>query len=124
MNFRWTVLSEIRQREALREASAEGSIGASFVTQFAWKDLQDVPFMITVHEGKQTVNRVPRRPATTATNTHMSPVLPEMLQSLSFINVYHHFMSGVSKADQLRSYYTTLRVREQTWRLLKPALRD
>ena len=69
-------------------------------------------FISTDHNGKETVNRIRRRPAATSTSARTSRAVfgEDIVKELSireFIDEYNHFMNGVDVADQLRSYYTT-----------------
>ena len=99
------------------------------VLEFAWKDQNVILFMTTVHNGTEMVLRMRRRPGKTATNARTSRVvfgdhaIKELLIP-GFINMYNHYMNGVDEADQLRSYYNTLRAHNKTWKLLWHFLLD
>ena len=89
------------------------------VMEFAWKDQNVVLFMSTVSKPQDTVTRLRRRPAKTATNARTSrAVFGEMttkeLDIPRFIDMYNHYMNGVDNADQLRCYYSTQRVHYKT----------
>ena len=82
------------------------------VMQYAWKDQNVVLFMSTVSNNQETVKRLRRRPAKSATNARTSrAVFGEMttkeLDIPKFIDMYNHYMNGVDNADQLRCYYFT-----------------
>ena len=82
-----------------------------------------VLFMTTVHTGKEIVERLRRRPATTATNARTSRLLfgDKPVKSLAipqFIDMYNHFIGGVDQADQLRSYYSTQHRHNKNWKAL------
>ena len=99
------------------------------VAQFAWKDQQVVLFMSTIHDGKQQVERLRRRPALTSTNARTSRapfgnLAVKKLPIPDFIDLYNHFMNGVDVADQLRCYYDTQRVHLKTWKPLWHFLLD
>ena len=99
------------------------------VMQYAWKDQNVVLFMSTVSNPRETVRRLRRRPAKTATNARTSrAVFGEMttkeLDIPKFIDMYNHYMNGVDNADQLRCYYSTQRVHFKTWKPLWHFLLD
>ena len=99
------------------------------VMEFAWKDQNVVLFMSTISNGRETVQRLRRRPAKTATNTRTSrAVFGEMttkeLDIPEFIDMYNHYMNGVDCADQLRCYYNTQRVHVKSWKPLWHFLLD
>ena len=85
------------------------------VAQFAWKDQNVVLFMSTVSDARETISRLRRRPAKTATNAYTSR---------AFIDMYNHHMNGVDNADQLRYYYSTQRVHFKNWKPLWHFLLD
>ena len=79
--------------------------------------------MSTVSNPRDTVTRLRRRPAKTATNARTSrAVFGEMstkqLDIPAFIDMYNHYMNGVDNADQLRCYYSTQRVHFKNWKPL------
>lgn len=85
--------------------------------------------MSTVSNGRDTVSRLRRRPATTATNARTSRAVfgdkaTKELEIPEFIDMYNHFMNGVDVADQLRSYYNTQRTHFKTWKPLWHFLLD
>ena len=99
------------------------------VMQFAWKDQNVVLFMSTVSDSRETVRRLRRRPAKTATNARTSRAIfgdsaTKELAIPAFIDMYNHYMNGVDNADQLRSYYTTQRVHFKSWKPLWHFLLD
>ena len=99
------------------------------VMQFAWKDQNVVLFMSTISNGGETVRRLRRRPARTATNARTSRAIfgesaTKELVIPAFIDMYNHYMNGVDNADQLRSYYSTQRVHFKSWKPLWHFLLD
>jgi hypothetical protein len=90
------------------------------VLQLAWKDAQMVLFMTTVVDARTTISRVRKRPnggdkwikAEFGDQAFKSLNIPE------FIDMYNHFMNGVDRADQIRTYYRTNRRNYRTWRPL------
>ena len=95
----------------------------------AWKDQNVVLFMTTVDRVCDTVRRMRRRPAATATNasTSRAEFGNEAVKEMdipTFIDRYNHFMGGVDQADQLRSYYTTQRTHVKNWKPLWHFLLD
>ena len=79
--------------------------------------------MSTVSTGRETVIRNRRRPTKTAINSKTSRKVfgdqsTKDLEIPAFIDDYNHYMGGVDQADQLRSYYTTLRRHNKTWKPL------
>src|SRR5271155_196791 len=90
------------------------------VLQLAWKDSQIVLFMTTVTDARTTISRVRKRPnggdkwikAEFGDQAFKSLNIPE------FIDMYNHFMNGVDRADQIRTYYCTNRRNYRTWRPL------
>ena len=91
------------------------------VLELAWKDQNVVLFMTTVDQAGDTIERLRRRPAATATNARTSraefgEAVVKLLPVPVFINKYNHFMNGVDQADQLRSYYTTQRIHVKNWK--------
>ena len=111
-------LSELRIKwnAALDWGKLYGSLSEDGkVLEFGWKDQNVVLFMITVSNGRKTINRLRRRPAKTATNARTSRAMFEEqarkeLSIPEFIDMYNHYMNGVDNADQLRCYYITQRV--------------
>ena len=98
-------------------------ISDSEVLQAAWKDQNIVLFMSTVSSEMETVERLRRRPAKTATNARTSRQIfgDEATKKLlipAFIDNYNYFMGAVDQADQLRSYYSTLRKHNKNWKPL------
>jgi Transposase IS4 len=90
------------------------------VLQLAWKDSQVVLFMTTVSDAQTTISRVRKRP-----NGKDKWVREEFgdqpfkrLEIPDFIDLYNHFMNGVDRADQIRSYYRTNRRNYRTWKPL------
>ena len=72
--------------------------------QFAWKDSSVVLFMSTVSNGRDTVARLRRRPAKTATNarTTRAPFGDSHIKVLDipeFIDMYNHYMNRVDISD-------------------------
>ena len=73
-------------------------------------------FITTVSTGRETVKRLRRRPAKTATNARTSRAVfgedkaRKELLIPEFIDQYNHYINGVDNADQLRCYYSTQRV--------------
>ena len=69
--------------------------------------------MTTVSNGQLIIKRFRRRPAKTATNTHISRAMfgpnkaRKELTISEFIDMYNYFMNDVNNADQLRCYYNT-----------------
>ena len=99
------------------------------VMELAWKDQNVVLFMTTVATGHEKELVWRRRPAATATNTRTARAVfgDEVLKELwipQFIDAYNHFMNGVDVADQLRSYYNTLKPHSKTWKPLWHFLLD
>ena len=99
------------------------------VLQMAWKDQNVVLFMSIVSNGRDTKERLRRRPTKTATNARTSrapfgEMHIKMLEIPEFIDTYNHFMNGVDMADQLRSYYSTQRTHFKTWKPLWHFLLD
>ena len=100
------------------------------VLELAWKDQNVVLFMTTVSTGRETVKRLRRRPAKTATNARTSRAVfgeDEARKELlipEFIDQYNHYMNGVDNADQLRCYYSTQRVHFKSWKPLWHFLLD
>ena len=100
------------------------------VLELAWKDANVVLFMTTVHNGLETlVNRERRRPAATSTGARQTVKIfgssaRKILPIPLFIDQYNHYMNGVDRADQARSYYTTQRRHHQTWKPLWHFLLD
>ena len=97
--------------------------------QFAWKDQNVVLFISTVSNDRETVKRLRRRPAKTATNARTSRAMfgemtTKELDIPAFINMYNHYMNGVDNTDQLRSYYNTQRVHLKSWKSLWHFLLD
>jgi hypothetical protein len=90
------------------------------VLQLAWKDSQIVLFMTTVIDARTTISRVRKRPnggdkwikAEFGDQAFKSLNIPE------FIDMYNHFMNGVDRADQIRTYYRTNRRNYRTWKPL------
>jgi len=90
------------------------------VLQLAWKDAQIVLFMTTVVDARTAVPRVRKRPnggdkwvkAEFGDQPFKSLNIPE------FIDMYNHFMNGVDRADQIRTYYRTNRKIYRTWKPL------
>jgi hypothetical protein len=90
------------------------------VLQLAWKDSQIVLFMTTVVDARTTIPRVRKRPnggdkwikAEFGDQAFKSLNIPE------FIDMYNHFMNGVDRADQIRTYYRTNRRNYRTWKPL------
>ena len=85
--------------------------------------------MSTISNPRDTVTRLRRRPAKTATNARTSrAVFGEMstkeLDIPAFIDMYNHYMNGVDNADQLRCYYSTQRVHYKNWKPLWHFLLD
>ena len=99
------------------------------VLELAWKDQNVVLFMTTVSDGTETVRRLRRRPAKTATNARTSraefgEMTTKELDIPVFIDMYNHYMNAVDNADQLRSYYSTQRVHFKSWKPLWHCLLD
>ena len=74
--------------------------------------------MSTVSSGIEIIERLRRRPAKTATNARTSRDIfgDEAIKKLlipAFIDDYNYFMGAVDQADQLRSYYSTLRKQQE-----------
>ena len=85
--------------------------------------------MTTVSNGTETVRRLRRRPAKTATNARTSraefrEMTTKELDIPVFIDMYNHYMNAVDNADQLRSYYSTQRVHFKSWKPLWHFLLD
>ena len=83
--------------------------------EFAWKDQNVVLFISTISNPRDTVTRLRRRSAKTATNARTSRTIfgemsTKQLNIPAFINMYNHYMNGVDNTDQLRYYYSTQRV--------------
>ena len=80
--------------------------------------------MTTVSNGRQTIKRLRRRPAKTATNAHTSRAIfspNEARKELAipeFIDMYNHYMNDMNNADQLRCYYNTQQVHFKSWKPL------
>ena len=85
--------------------------------------------MNTVSIGRETVIRNRRRLAQTATNAKTSREVfgdqsTKNLAIPAFIDDYNHYIGAVDQADQLRSYYTTVRRHNKNWKPLWHFLLD
>lgn len=79
--------------------------------------------------GSNFVERERRRPATTSNNSRQTRKVfgnaaRKWLPIPEFIDMYNHFMNGVDTADQMRSYYTSLKIHRRTWKPLFHFLLD
>lgn len=79
--------------------------------------------MTTVSNGRETVKRLRRRPAKTATNAHTSraifgEIARKELPIPEFINKYNHYINGVDNTNQLRCYYNTQQIHFKSWKPL------
>ena len=100
-------LLELRTKwnTALEWGQLYGSLSSDEkVMQYAWKDQNVVLFMSTVSDSRDTVTRLRRRPAKTATNVRTSRIIfgEESVKALdipTFIDMYNHYMNGVDNAD-------------------------
>ena len=121
---------KIKWNSALEWGQLYGSLSSDGkVMQFAWKDQNVVLFMSTVSDPRDTISRLRRRPAKTATNarTSRTPFGEESTKVMdipAFIDMYNHYMNGVDNADQLRCYYSTQRVHFKNWKPLWHFLLD
>lgn len=93
------------------------------VLQAAWKDAQVVLFASTVANPAETVQRLRRRPAATASNAattrRMFGSEPTKIMPIpTWIDDYNHSMNGVDRSVQLSKPYDTQRVKRKTWRPL------
>jgi hypothetical protein len=73
--------------------------------------------------GLNFVERERRRPATTSSGARQTrkvfrDAARKWLPILEFINIYNRFIKGVNTANQMRSYYTSLRIYRRTWKPL------
>lgn len=96
----------------------------STVLELAWKDSNIVLFMSTVHDGRSYVSSMRKRPANTSTGARMTRLVfcDDPVKELDIPDLtddYNCYMGGVDNADQLRSYYTTLRSKRKTWKTWK-----
>ncbi|EKG09378.1 hypothetical protein MPH_13594 [Macrophomina phaseolina MS6] len=90
------------------------------ILQLAWKDSQIVLFMTTVVDARTTIPRVRKRP-NGADKWMKAEFRDQAFKSLNipeFIDMYNHFMNGVDRADQIRTYYRTNRRNYRTWKPL------
>ena len=90
------------------------------VLQLAWKDSQIVLFMTTVTDARTTISRVRKRPngGDKWTKAEFGDQAFKSLNIPEFIDMYNHFMNGVDRADQIRTYYRTNRRNYRTWKPL------
>jgi hypothetical protein len=90
------------------------------VLQLAWKDSQIVLFMTTVVDASTTVPRVRKRPnrGDKWVKAEFGDQPFKSLNIPDFIDMYNHFMNGVDRADQIRTYYRTNRKVYRTWKPL------
>ncbi|KAF2802625.1 uncharacterized protein BDZ99DRAFT_401403, partial [Mytilinidion resinicola] len=99
------------------------------VMEFAWKDATIVLFLSTVHDGKDYIAKLRKRPTKTATGYHQT-VKKFGKEAQAWLNIpvmideYNLWMCGVDVADQMRSYYNTNRVHRKTWKPLWSFLLD
>ena len=108
-------LADLRTKwnPALEWGQLYGSLSSDKkVMQYAWKDQNVLLFMSTVSDPRDTISRLRRRPAKTATNARTSRAIfgeesVKVLDIPAFIDMYNHYMNGVDNADQLRCYYST-----------------
>lgn len=82
-----------------------------------------VLFMSTVSNGLTFIERERRRPAATSSGAQQTRKVfgnaaRKWLPIPEFINIYNHFMNSINTADQMRSYYTLLRIYRRTWKPL------
>lgn len=85
--------------------------------------------MTTVGSASEQTLRLRRRPAGTANGALQTRKLfnnqPRALLPIPAVfNLYNHFAKGVDTADQMRSYYSSLRRHRKTWRPLFNFLLD
>ena len=90
------------------------------VLQLAWKDSQIVLFMTTIVDASTTVPRVRRRPngGDKWVKAKFGDQPFKTLDIPDFIDMYNHFMNGVDRADQIRTYYRMNRRVYRTWKPL------
>ena len=97
-----------------------------FVIQFNSKALQ---LMTSYIAGLNSIERERRRPAATSSGARQTRrvfgnAARKWLPIPEFIDMYNHFMKGVDTADQMRSYYTSLKIHRRTWKPLFHFLLD
>jgi hypothetical protein len=93
------------------------------VGQMAWRDNNVVLFATTIDGLGQTIERMRKRPGKTRTGAVQTRKvfgddIKKMLPIPTLIDSYNHYMNSIDRFDQLKSYYTTLRVHRKTWRSL------
>jgi hypothetical protein len=99
---------------------AEISYAEPTVIQFAWKDSNVVLFMSTIHDGRDTIERVRKRPnnADAITKRTWGQAFKKSLNIPVFIDGYNHSMNGVDLADQARAECPITRRTYYTWKPL------
>lgn len=99
------------------------------VAQFAWRDNNVVLFASTIGDVQKTTNRIRKRPSKTRTGAVQTrkafgDCIRKELPIPELIDHYNHYMNAIDRFDQLRSYYSTLRVHRKTWKALFSLLFD
>jgi Transposase IS4 len=90
------------------------------VLQLAWKDSQVVLFMTTISDAQTGISRVRKRPngKDKWVRAEFGDLPFKRLEIPEFIDLYNHFMNGVDRADQIRSYYRSNHRNYRTWKPL------